>query len=106
MHRGAGHLGCVSVEARRQHLAQAVQADEARAQGVECGQVAAEAGVVEVGGQDAGVLAQDVHGLPAEGFGFVAHFGQLAALVGGECEQGAQLGVQSVEGAVDGIGPA
>ena len=49
-----------------------------------------------------GVLAEYVDGLAAEGFGFVAHLGEVAALVGVEGQQAVELLFECFQGGVDG----
>ena len=79
------------------------QALQARAQGVEGGDVLLETGEIETAGHDAGVLAQHQFRLAAEDFGFVAHLDGFAALVGGERDEDIELGFEHREGAVDGV---
>jgi hypothetical protein len=61
-------------------------------------------GEVEAGRQHLAVLGQHDEGLPAEGFGFVAHMDHVALFGGAQFDEGGEGFFEGGEGGVDGLG--
>lgn len=92
------HLGVIRL------LRQRGDAGETRAQLVEVGEVRFLGGEVSggIGGQLRGVLPSDDECLAAEGFAFVAHFGEASALFDGKVDQlCSQFRFEGIEGSIN-----